>query len=312
MEPRAHHVLIGIFTVVTLAAILLFALWLGDADKNRQYSYYMVIFHQGVTGLSEGSPVQYSGLEVGNVVSLRLDPEDPRQVQALIRVYSEVPVKKDTRASLMLVNVTGAMSIQLFGGTPESPVLKGSREDPPRIEAEPSQFSTLLSSSENLFRKANSFLDSANQLLSEDNRMNFALALENLRVASEGLVAERENLNQALNAIQQAAHQAEAGFERYNQLAGDIDTLLQDDARAVLLSARDAADALNRATTRIDGLIDANEGALDQGLRSVGEMGPVMQQLQGTLRNLNRLSQRLEEDPARALLGKDPIQEISP
>ena len=29
MEPRAHHVLIGSFTILAAAAALLFALWLG-------------------------------------------------------------------------------------------------------------------------------------------------------------------------------------------------------------------------------------------------------------------------------------------
>jgi len=31
MEPRAHHVLIGLFTVLTVGAALLFGLWLNKA-----------------------------------------------------------------------------------------------------------------------------------------------------------------------------------------------------------------------------------------------------------------------------------------
>lgn len=34
VEPKAHHVLIGLFTVVTIAAILMFALWLGDPEAT--------------------------------------------------------------------------------------------------------------------------------------------------------------------------------------------------------------------------------------------------------------------------------------
>ncbi len=36
METRAHHVLIGLFTVLVVGAALMFALWLGKSDADRQ------------------------------------------------------------------------------------------------------------------------------------------------------------------------------------------------------------------------------------------------------------------------------------
>ncbi|MFW5824666.1 MAG: MlaD family protein [Marinobacter sp.] len=312
MEPKAHHVLIGIFTVVTIAAILVFALWLGDPEGGRDYRYYEIRFVQGVSGLSEGSPVQYSGIEVGDVSELNLDPDDPRQVRALVRIDGDVPVREDTKATLTLANITGAMTIQLHGGTPGAKTLEGSREDPPVIEAEPSQFSALMSNSENLFRKADDFLTNANRLLSEQNADNLTGSLENLRVASDTLVNERDNLNEALVSVYDAANRAEQTFERYEQLGGQLDGLLQQEARPLLVSSRQAAESLERASNRIDTLVADNEGSVGQGLQSLGELGPVIQELQATLRNLTLLTQRLEEDPGRALLGEDPIQEVEP
>ncbi len=312
VEPRAHHVLIGIFTVATVAAILVFALWLGDASQNREYRYYEVGFQQGVSGLSEGSPVQYSGIDVGDVVSLRLNPDDPREVRALIRVYEDIPIRENTRASLNLANITGSMIIQLFGGTPDSPILKGSRDNPPLIVAEPSQFSALMANSESLFEKADEFLTNANRLLSEENADNLSATLVNLRTVSEALVAERETVNKALTSVYDAATQAEATFARYDRLGDQVESLLEEDGKALMVSAREAAESLSRATDRLDQLVETNEGSLDQGLQSIGELGPIMEQLQSTLGNLNRLTRRLEEDPGRALLGKDPVQEVEP
>jgi phospholipid/cholesterol/gamma-HCH transport system substrate-binding protein len=312
VEPKAHHVLIGLFTVVTIAAILLFALWLGDREGNREYGWYEIGFRQGVSGLAEGSPVQYSGIEVGDVAELTLDPEDPSHVLALIRVYQDIPVREDTRATLSLANITGAMTIQLSGGSKGSAVLGGDRQDPPYIEAEPSQFSALMSSSENLFRRADDFLTSANRFLSEENAENLTTTLENLRVASDAMVAERDNLNRALVTVYEAAARAEATFERYEGLGNYLDSLLKQEGKPMLASARQAAESLERATTRIDTLVADNEGSVGQGLQSLGELAPVMQELRTTLRNLRLLTQRLEEDPGKALLGQDPIQEISP
>lgn len=312
MEPRAHHVLIGIFTVVTIAAILLFALWLGDAEGNRDYDYYEIGFHNGVSGLSEGSPVQYSGIEVGNVLTLRLDPEDPRHVKALVRVYSDIPVREDTEATLTLANITGAMTIQLQGGTPESSVLVGDRDNPPYIQAEPSQFSTLLNSSENLVTKADQFLTNANRFLSEKNAENLTVTLENFRLTTETLVAEKENLNRALVSVYDAAERARNTFDRYHELGDYLGQLLEEQGEPTLSQTREAAEALNRASSRIDALVAENEGSVNQGLESLGELTPIMQELQTTLRNLSLLTRRLEEDPSRALLGRDAIQEVSP
>ena len=312
MEPRAHHVVVGVFTVVTIAAILLFALWLGDVEGSRDYSYYEVGFRHGVSGLSEGSPVQYSGIEVGNVVSLRLDPQDPRHVKALIRVYSDIPVREDTEATLNLANITGAMTIQLYGGTPDAAELDGDRNDPPYIEAEPSQFSSLLSSGENLVTKADEFLTNANRFLSEENADNLTATLRNVRDTTDALVAEKDNLNRALVSVYQAAERARDTFARYNELGNHLGVLLENQGEPTLNATREAAQALNRAANRIDALVADNEGSVGQGLNSLGELTPIMQELQTTLRNLSLLTKRLEEDPSRALLGQDAIQEVSP
>ncbi len=86
METRAHHVIIGLFTLVVGAGALLFALWLGKSNLDSSYDNYEIVFHEAVTGLSNGSPVQFNGIKVGEVTRLRLDDADPSKVLATIRV----------------------------------------------------------------------------------------------------------------------------------------------------------------------------------------------------------------------------------
>ena len=145
METRAHHILIGLFTVLTAAAALLFALWMSYAADQRDYQPYRILFERSVSGLSVGSKVQYNGIEVGDVTELSLNPDDPRQVITLIRVYEDTPIKVDTRAKLAFASITGSMSVQLYGGTPESQrLLAQSSADTPFIKADPSPIATLL------------------------------------------------------------------------------------------------------------------------------------------------------------------------
>lgn len=313
MEPRAHHVLIGLFTVVSLGAALLFALWLGQTGTDRQYVWYRVIFERGVSGLSEGNTVQYSGISVGDVMELSLDPDDPRRVRVLIRVDSEVPIRQDTRAGLVLTNITGSMSVDLQGGTPESPLLEGGHRDSPTvIIADPSTLSTVLASSEQLFTKIDSLLTNANALISEDNVDNLSRILINLERASTGMLAQGGQIDQLMMRLTSTSIQAEETLATYRQLGDKANALLDTEGRDMLASARRTLLALEASASRLDELTETNRGSLDQGMRGVGELAPALRELRSTMRNLNRVVQRLEDDPAGMLLGREPIQEFNP
>ena len=123
METRAHHILIGLFTVIVLALGLSFSLWLVKSSADRAYNEYDIIFNEAVTGLTKGGAVQYNGIRVGSIYRLQLDPADPRRVIARIRTGGDVPIRQDTRAKLTLTGVTGVAVIQLSGGSPGSHLL---------------------------------------------------------------------------------------------------------------------------------------------------------------------------------------------
>ena len=119
METRANYVLIGAFTVLTAVFLLLFALWAAKFSSDRDWDRYEVIFSEPVTGLTEGGSVQYNGIGVGTVDRLSLDPDDARNVIALLKLKSDTPVKVDTRAKLSQQGITGVPFILLSGGSPE-------------------------------------------------------------------------------------------------------------------------------------------------------------------------------------------------
>lgn len=310
MEPRAHHIVIGLFTVITLGSALLFALWLGKSSVDRGYAWYEIVFEGDVSGLAEGNAVQYNGVKVGNVVELHLDPQDPRKVRALIRVDNEIPVKQDTRASLKLANITGTMNIQLSGGSLQSPRLRGSRDDPSLIQTRPSPLRSLLAHSEELFTQVESLLTNANRLLSKENVENVTRTLDNLKIVSRTLVNRSDAIDQGLAGFGRAGEQIAASVESLGRLSEKANGLLEKEGRATLQSARRAIRSLEATTKRLDRLTARHEDSLERGLQGIGELEPAMRELHDSLRAINRLVQRLEENPADVLLGRDAIQEF--
>jgi len=311
MEPKAHHLIIGLFTLIAVVAALLFALWLAKSSADREWAYYEIVFDHAVGGLAKGNPVLYSGIEVGDVLELKLDQENPGRVHVLVRVEQSVPVRKNTRAGLVLANITGSMSVQFSGGSKDSPVLKGSRDDPALIIAEPSAFNSLLTNGEVLLSKAEKLLTNANSVLSAENTENLTAILRNAREASDSLLGSRDELMAVLERMDDASKRAAAAATKVSAVSDNANALLQNEGKSVLTSMNTAMTGVQETVTRLDRLTRDNEGALDSGLQGMGELAPALRELRNTLRNLNQFTRRLEEDPTGTLWGGPTIKEVS-
>jgi len=298
MEPKGHHILIGLFTVIAGAGALMFALWLGQATSDRDYNYYDVGFDRAVSGLAVGNAVLYSGIKVGDVLSLDFDEDDPRLVRARVRVFEEIPITEDTRATLELANITGQMSIQLTGGSPDSPRLEGDRDSPPLIRAEPSPLSNLLSNGESILQNLNELLENANKMFSEQNTENLTQIVSNLKVTTDTLANQRGELSEGITQLNQLLTDA-------NRLTQRVDGLVDGPGREML-------DSANRTLSTLDQMVTQNQGALEQGLDSVNDLGPALRELRSTLNAVQQMTRSLEESPRGLLFGRDQIKEFNP
>lgn len=139
MVSRASHAMVGLFTLAILAALFGFVYWFssGRADEKADVR---LIFNDKVSGLGRGSSVLFNGLRVGEVTQIGLQPDDPRQIYAVIRVDQTTPLRADTRARIEAQGLAGVVAVQLLGGDPNSPALTTlPGQALPTIIAEPSE-----------------------------------------------------------------------------------------------------------------------------------------------------------------------------
>lgn len=313
METRAHHVLIGLFTVLVVGAALMFALWLGKSDADRQFEVYDVVFQEAVSGLSKGGTVEFNGIRIGDVVSLRLDPDDARRVIARVRVDSAAPVRTDTRARLVPAGITGLTMIRLSSGDdPASTRLAASGDEVARIVADPSPLSRLLTDGEDAITNVNELLVQARALFSADNVATIGRTLDSLEQATGALAAQREDLGAALRQITQASRDASAALAEATRVLGAANRLVAVQGTQALDGARDAMRAFERAMGTVDRLLADNRGALDEGARGLAEIGPAVAELRTTLASLRAITRQLEDRPADYLLGLEPTKEFTP
>lgn len=117
METDKHYFFEGLFIIGFALAAAVFAVWLASSGRHDDV-LYRIRFAESVSGLVVGDTVQYRGIDVGTVKSMRIDPENPRLIVVDVSLRKETPVKTDTRASLTLKGITGVVFIELNGADP--------------------------------------------------------------------------------------------------------------------------------------------------------------------------------------------------
>ncbi|CAI8980177.1 phospholipid/cholesterol/gamma-HCH transport system substrate-binding protein [Pseudomonas sp. IT-P74] len=312
METRAHHVLIGLFTVIVVTAALLFGLWLAKSSVDTEFKDYEVVFNEAVSGLSKGSSVQYSGIKVGDVISLRLDPKDPRRVLARIRLAGDTPVKEDTNAKLALTGVTGTSIIQLSGGTPQSPTLKGKDGNLPTIVASPSPIARLLNDSEDLMAGVTTLMHNANLMFSTENIERISNTLEHLEQTTGTIAEQRGDIRQAMQQLASVGKQANTMLEQTTALMSNANGLLNEHGKEALGSAEQAMKSLQESSATLNKLITANQDSLNSGMQGLNGLGPAVHEMRETLSSLRTITTRLEANPSGYLLGSDKTKEFTP
>ncbi|QKT03917.1 MCE family protein [Ectothiorhodospiraceae bacterium 2226] len=320
MEPRAHHVLIGLFTVLIVAGLLWFGLWLAGGGLERETDYYDVVFSEEVSGLTAGSSVLYNGIRVGEVARLALHPNDPRLVVARIRVQPDTPVREDTRAELGLTAiVTGTYHVALSGGSPQSPPLRAPARQVPVIMAHPSPIARLRRESDELIDGVGSLVLKANQLLSDENLARFSQVLENIERTTGVLAEQQDHLREGMQGLARAGdrldhtlREAAEAMQQAQALLGNANRLFDEHGEAVLGSATRAIGSLERSAGNIEALLAEHEDALGGAMEGLGEVAPAIHDLRSTLAALRDLTRRIEEDPSGALLRRDSVRGFSP
>ncbi|HEV7271674.1 MlaD family protein [Pseudoxanthomonas sp.] len=307
METRANYVLIGAFTLIIAAALLLFGLWAAKYSSERTWQEYQVVFREAVTGLSVGSPVQYNGIAVGSITKLSLAPNDPRQVIARIRVESYTPVKTDTRAKLAITSLTGPTIIQLSGGTPQAPSLTSvdSREAPV-IQTAPSAL-------QNITDTANRIVERLDQMLSDKNVASITATLENLEAMSTSLASREDGVEALIVSARDAAQNLDRTLTTTNGAIERLDKNLVQELPGILDKLETTLGKLDSAAGNADAILGENRAAINSfASDGLGQLGPTLTELRGLVRDLRRVSDRLEGNPARYLLGRDAPKEFDP
>jgi phospholipid/cholesterol/gamma-HCH transport system substrate-binding protein len=282
METRAHHLLIGSFAIGITVLTVLFLLWVGNAEFNKQYQIYDLKFEGSVSGLSKAADVLYNGIKVGEVTDLKLDEDNPNNVIVRIQVDRMTPVKEDSYASLETQGLTGVAAILIAGGSPKSnPLVAAEGQEYPLIETRKSTFQKLFAGAPELINRGNAVLDRLSNFLSGENEQKFADTLANVERLSSNLAK---------------------ASDKFESIATNIDKLVAGDAKATLADVRGVAADIRQVMN------EARVPLRDFARAGLPELLLAISDARQMIGSIDRAAQRLESSPSSLIFGDKAVE----
>jgi ABC-type transporter Mla subunit MlaD len=219
--------------------------------------------------LSRGSAVNFNGLRVGEVVELRLQPDDPGTVTARIMIDANTPVRSDTSARLEYQGLTGIAQVSLTGGSPQAPALTAQEGEPvPTIVAEPSDFQDLIESARDIARATAETLERVNAPV-DQNDETITATVRNVEQFSRALSDNAPAIDSFLSQVGEAAERIGPLADSLDQLSRNMNTIVASvDPQVVSDTVRNVESFTRTLAESRDALgqIFADTGALTQRL----------------------------------------------
>jgi phospholipid/cholesterol/gamma-HCH transport system substrate-binding protein len=273
METRANYVLIGSFTLAVIAAAFGFVLWFQSLHTTKARSPLRIVFEGSASGLRNGGSVNFNGIRVGEVVSVKLD--DPRRVVALAMVENSAPIRKDTLVGLEFQGLTGVAAISLKGGEAAAPPVPLDEDGVPILTADPAALQDVTES-------IRATLQNVNRVVAE-NQAAVKNSLQNVETFTASLARNAGKIDDVVQKFNDVMAKADGVMTKTDDLMLGLDAIAGGKEGGELLQAvksiRELADDFNKRS------------------------GALMTDGRRTLGDISRAVNNLDRNPTRLLFG---------
>ena len=312
METRANHVWVGAVTLLLLALLAAFFVWLVQLGGAAQKEYD-IFFPQSVGGLAVGSEVTFQGVPAGKVDTIELWRQDPSFVRVRVSLNEEIPILQGTTASIS-ASFTGVSNVSLGGAVKGAPAItEPGPEGVPVIPAEPGGLGEILASAPLLLERVATLTDRLTRLLSDENQASITSILKNTDRMSPELADTGPEFRAVLTELKGTLAQStrtltafESTLRTTDTLLGEEGTSLARELRATLRSAQQAAAALEGTMS------DVRPAAREMSQTTLPAANAAMQDLRRTSEALRALTEKLESQGAGSLLGGGKLPDYEP
>src|ERR1700682_427885 len=237
MKTRASNLMIGSTTLAVIAAAFVGHLGFQKIQGIQQRSALRIVFEGSASGLRKGGSVNFDGVQVGQIISLKLD--NPRKIVALVTLDNSAPIRKDTVVGLEFQGLTGVAAISLTGGAAAAAPVPLDEAGVPVLTADLSETESIRDSLHNVDR-----ILVGNQAMLKNTLLNF-------ETYTASLVSKGE-------AIDSIIRKADGAFESFDSAMAKIGNVVPslvdgkaDELFEKVKSIRELAESFNKRSAAL-------------------------------------------------------------
>lgn len=315
METRANHLWVGAVTLVLLAGLAAFIVWIARLGQGEQ-SEYDIFYAQSVSGLANGSQVSFAGVPVGQVSEIALAKGNPEFVRVRIKVKDDVPILVGTEATIE-ASFTGVSTILLNGARKGAPQITCATtacpEGRPVIPPGRGGFGEIVANAPVLLERLATLTEQLNTILGPENQQEISGILKNTNRLSGGLADATPALVANLEDFQTTLAEFNQTLDAVEKLALTTDQLVNNEGKPMAAELRATLRSANEAAAALAATLDDTRPAAKQLREStLPSAEATLQDLRATSRALRSITEKLESEGAGALVGGKALPDYKP
>jgi phospholipid/cholesterol/gamma-HCH transport system substrate-binding protein len=301
METRREQALVGLFVIVAAAVLIATVFGISGAFGRTAKSFHAFFPFAG--GLEVGSTVRYAGgPKVGRVEKLRIDPQNPANIEITLAVQTDLPVKTDSHVRIMSMSPLGDNHLEIVPGSPQAALAKDGATLPADryldLNAITERINDLAPEAQQLLHTLNDratelkvTIARVNDLLNDENRSNLSGTLTQTRqMITENrpaikstlghLNTSSEKLGPLLDDLRKTSAEANKTLDHVDGLIGEN----RADIRQAVIQLRKSLNNVTDLTGRIDQTLDVNSENIDEMLENFRHVSENLKQFTETIK----------------------------
>ncbi len=319
MRSKTSYTLVGLFVILLGGGLVTTVVWLIGSSTDKAYDTYVAYMRESVWGLSPNSTVSYRGVNVGRVIDISLDGDNPERVRLLMNIERGTPIREDTVAILSTQGLTGIAHVELTGGSRDSPPLGAEPGQRYReIQTGPSLFvrvdTAVTILTDELSESAARLSEVARRLestLDEDNRRALAATLANVETVTSVLVERRDEIGKSVASLSSTLRNTATASRDVPKLVSEARTMVSTADRAlgsfdaVAARADETLARLDEVATELNTLVKGTRTDMQLFTRNTpADVDGLITELRALSQALQRVTRELEQDPAMLVFGR--------